>query len=84
MMNNDWRLFREQEKYLHGVTLIKRAYKSNNPLSDHDHCEFCMAKFGKGNNELKQGYCTEDGSIWICSQCYEDFNVQFEWNVKYE
>ena len=37
MMDNDWRLFREQEKYLHGVTLIKQSYKSNNPLNDHDH-----------------------------------------------
>lgn len=84
MMDNDWRLFREQDKYLHGVTLIKQLYKSNNPFNDHDHCEFCMAKFGKGNNELKQGYSTENGSIWICSQCYEDFKEQLEWNVKYE
>ena len=81
-MNNDWRLFREQDKYLHGATLIRRSYKSNNPFNDHDHCEFCMAKFGKGNNELKQGYCTEDGSIWICSQCYDDFKKKFEWTIK--
>lgn len=82
--DNDWRLFREQDKYLLGVTLIKQSYKSNNPNNDHDHCEFCMAKFGSGNDELKQGYSTEDSSIWICSQCYEDFKIQFEWNVKYE
>lgn len=80
-MENDWRLFREQDKYLLGVSLVKGSYKSNNPFNDHDHCEFCMAKFGKGNNELKEGYSTEDGSIWICPQCYDDFKEQFKWTV---
>ena len=80
-MENDWRLFREQDKYLLEVSLISRPYKSNNPFNDHDHCEFCMAKFGKGNNELKEGYSTKDGSIWICSQCYDDFKEQFKWTV---
>lgn len=80
-MESDWRLFREQDKYLQGVTLIKQLYKSNNPLNDHDHCEFCMAKFGKEDGELKQGYSTEDRNIWICPQCYDDFKKQFEWNV---
>lgn len=81
-MENDWRLFREQDKYLKGVLLVEQSYKSNNPFNDHDHCEFCMAKFGKENGELKQGYSTEDNSIWICPQCYNDFKEQFEWNVR--
>ena len=81
-MDNDWRLFREQDKYLHGVTLIKQSYKSSNPCNDHDHCEFCMAKFGKGSNELNQGYSTKDNSIWICSRCYDDFKELFEWKVE--
>ena len=79
-MDNDWRLFREQEKYLHRVTLIKQIYKSPSS-NDHDHCEFCMAKFGKEIDDLKQGYSTEDNRIWICDQCYNDFKKQFEWNV---
>ena len=81
-MENDWRLFREQDKYLHGATLIKQLYKPSTPFNDHDHCEFCMTKFGIGNNELKQGYSTEDKNIWICSQCYDDFNKQFKWKIK--
>ena len=81
-MDNDWRLFREQDKYLYGVTLIKQSYKPNNLLNDHDHCEFCMAKFGKENGDLKQGYSTENGNIWICSQCYDDFKERFQWRVK--
>ena len=44
--------------------MIKRSYKSNNPFNDHDHCEFCMAKFGKGNDELKQGSLRLDSDIY--------------------
>ena len=80
-MENDWRLFREQDKYLSGVSLVKGLYKPNTSFNDHDHCEFCMAKFGKGNNDLKEGYSTEDGSIWICPECYDDFKEQFKWTV---
>lgn len=80
-MNNDWRLLRGQEKYLFGVTLVKQDYSPRNHLNDHDHCEFCMAKFGKGHDGLKQGYSTEDNDIWICSRCYNDFKNQFEWRA---
>ena len=83
-MEGDWRLFREQDKYLLRATLAKRTYEPRNPSNDHDHCEFCMAKFGKGNNELKEGYSTEAGSIWICNQCYDDFKERFEWTANRE
>ena len=46
-MDNDWRLFRDQERYLHGVTLVNQSYKPNKPSNDHDHCEFCMKKLEK-------------------------------------
>lgn len=80
-MDNDWRLFREQEKYLYGVTLIQQSYAPSNSFNDHDHCEFCMEKFGNGTDELKHGYSTGDNNIWICPQCYEDFKKRFAWNV---
>lgn len=80
-MESDWRLFREQEKYLKGATLVKRSYSSNNPLNDHDHCEFCMVKFGKSTDALNHGYSTEDGNIWICQQCYDDFKKKFGWTI---
>ena len=83
-METDWRLFREQDKYLLGVSLVQGSYKSNVSFNDHDHCEFCMAKFGKGNDELKEGYSTKDSSIWICPQCYDDFKEQFNWAVDQE
>lgn len=80
-MDNDWRLFREQEKYLYGATLIQQFYTPNSSTNDHDHCEFCMEKFGKGSDDLKYGYSTEDNNIWICPQCYDDFKEKFAWKV---
>ena len=81
-MDNDWRLFREQENYLYGATLVQQSYKSSDPLNDHDHCEFCMDKFGYGIDDLKYGYSTEDNRIWICPKCYNDFKKQFAWTIK--
>lgn len=36
----DWRLFREQERYITGAHLIYHLYEPHNPSNDHDHCEF--------------------------------------------
>ena len=82
--NFDWRL-RGQARYLHGVTLIHRAYRSyaKNPNWDHDHCEFCWAKFMVEDlpDVLHEGYCTKDDYHWICPECFTDFKAQFEWLV---
>ena len=40
----DWRL-RGQEDYLQGATLIRKHYKAWSDDWEHDHCEFCWAKF---------------------------------------
>lgn len=80
-MGNDWRLLKGQEEYLQGVTLIHHDYTPASPSNDHDHCEFCMDKFGFAPEYLHAGYSTTDNNIWICSQCYEDFKRQFEWKV---
>ena len=81
-MKKDWRLLREQEKYLHGVTLIRQTYEPVGSNNDHDHCEFCMSKFEKFNFSQSLVYCTEDKKIWICNQCYEDFKNLFSWTIK--
>ena len=52
MMYQDWRIA-NQEKYLRNLNFIKRKYDGK----DHDHCEFCWAKFGFNENDLKEGYC---------------------------
>ena len=78
---SDWRL-QGQEAYLHGISLERSAYEPS-PGNDHDHCEFCGAKFmqGKEPETLQQGYRSADHYRWICPQCFEDFLPQFEWRV---
>jgi hypothetical protein len=74
-----------QEKYLRGVTLVHRRYRRypKDPNWDHDHCEFCWAKFMIEDSPgvLHQGYATEDDCRWICEQCFADFADMFEWRV---
>jgi len=79
---DDWRLT-NQERYLKGVTLFRRLYASSSPNNDHDHCEFCGAKFMRdgGDEALVEGYSTQDGYRWICKACFEDFRTRFGWSV---
>jgi hypothetical protein len=79
---DDWRLT-NQDRYLKGVDLVWRTYKPANSSSDHDHCEFCLAKFmtDKSVEALSEGYATNDGYRWICKACFEDFSDLFSWRV---
>jgi len=85
--SGDWRR-QGQEKYLVEAVLVHRPYsqRPNNPDWDHDHCEFCWAKFAlfSGPDILKEGYSTEHDDHWICPACFEDFRVEFKWTVKEE
>ena len=77
---NDWRL-RGQERYLQGVSLTKSEYKPYRDGWDHDHCEFCNAKFSMTIDQCQtEGWSTLDKYHWICSSCYEDFKEEFEWS----
>ena len=78
---NDWRL-RNQQTYLHGVSLVHRAYQPL-PGNDHDHCAFCWAKFMLEDSPkiLHEGYATLDSSHWICDQCFDDFGDMFDWKL---
>lgn len=83
-MDEDWRLS-GQEDDLKGVTLVRRTYRPHpdNPDWDHDHCEFCGAKFTLRTEEgaVNKGYATLDDYRWICSTCFEDFRERFGWKV---
>jgi hypothetical protein len=60
---------------------------------DHDHCEFCWAKFEEAAkvverqsadpSVLTEGYVTADPDVdkWICGRCFEDFKDEFNWSV---
>jgi hypothetical protein len=84
LIMEDWRL-QGQERYLFGVLLEYRQYKSSSANSDHDHCEFCNSKFSVDSSlGLTAGYSTSDGYHWICAPCFEDFKNKFEWVVRSE
>ena len=84
MDSTDWRL-QGQEEYLKGVELRWQIYGRypKGPDWDHDHCEFCWAKFMVEDypEVLPEGYTTLDEYRWICSGCCEDFKEMFEWRV---
>ena len=73
-------------KFLVGVTLVWRHYRQypKNPNWDHDHCEFCGAKFCmKGHpGALLEGYATLDDYYWICSTCFEKHQPEYNWTVR--
>jgi hypothetical protein len=75
----DWRL-QGQEKYLSGVSLSKKTYTRRREDWDHDHCEFCSARFSETEGDLHEGYTTDDEYHWICQACYDDFKEQFQWS----
>ena len=77
---NNWRR-QGQERFLFGKKLFWRDYCLNSDRSNHDHCEFCGAKFSCEKGDLENGYATEDGYHWICKKCFEDFETEFCWKV---
>jgi hypothetical protein len=76
----DWRL-QGQERFLKSVAVTWKRYEPYRPGWDHDHCEFCSAKFSLCENDLHEGYVTLDGYHWICKACFCDFQETFEWLV---
>lgn len=94
--NADLRLT-NQSKYLHGASLRKPEYKPYSETWDHDHCEFCWAKFVPSEelnatrkndpDAVSEGYTTtrehEHGAKyhWICETSFDDFVERFEWQV---
>ena len=79
---NDWRL-QGQETYLKGISLWWKRYVPHSQSWEHDHCEFCWAKFAAEDypDVQHEGYATEDNYRWICGQCFDDFEDMFEWEV---
>jgi len=77
----DWRL-QGQETYLKGITLYLKTYTRYSETWDHDHCEFCWAKFTEDHPDtLQEGYTTEDEYHWVCKKCFEDFKDMFGWEA---
>jgi hypothetical protein len=81
--DGDWRL-QGQERYLQDAVLHWAKWTRPRPDSDHDHCEFCWAKFMEEDlpDVLHDGYTTADRCRWICESCFNDFMRRFAWRVE--
>ena len=78
---DDWRL-QGQEEYLKGATMQFKKYEQFSEEWDHDHCEFCWAKFSDTiQDALKEGYVTVDNSRWVCKDCFNDLKDGFKWTL---
>jgi hypothetical protein len=78
---DDWRR-RNQERFLRAATLTRGPWRQHSPEWDHDHCEFCIAKFSVREGDLKSGYSTVEDQRWICETCFDDFHEEFGFVVR--
>lgn len=82
--DRDWRLM-GQHTWLAGRDLRWRDWTPYRAGWDHDHCAFCHAEFAAAQTDhvdFTAGYVTDkDNYTWICKPCFEDFKVEFQWNV---
>ncbi|HET6336003.1 MAG TPA: hypothetical protein VFG30_22405 [Polyangiales bacterium] len=78
--SDDWRR-NGQEEHLLGRRLFFKQYRRYSETWEHDHCEFCNAKFSENDGDLHEGYTTEDNYYWISTDCFEDFKDEFQWKV---
>ena len=79
----DWR-WQGQETYMQGLALCWKPYHRYSESWDHDHCEFCWAKFSEVPSDadaLTEGYASSDSHRWVCRQCFDDFRQKFEWTI---
>lgn len=67
-----------------GAHLTRKPYAAPSAEWDHDHCEFCAAKFSAAPEDLHAGYATANDEHWICPTCFTDFVDVFQWTVGLE
>ena len=83
---DDWRLS-GQHDHLQGAELAWRPYRTWDDGWDHDHCEFCWAKFavsaGPEDDALTEGFATTashpngEDYHWVCTACFDAFADRF-------
>jgi len=70
---SDWRE-QGQEAYLSKLCFVHSKYFIYRKGWDHDHCEYCGAKFCLDVECIESGYYAKKGYYWICPQCWNDFS----------
>lgn len=78
---NDWRYAGQDKGHLNAVWSWGN-WRSDNPNNDHDHCEYCWAKFSaRGGDDLIQGWHDEGCQRWICDNCFQVFATHFQYKT---
>jgi hypothetical protein len=77
---DDWRR-QGQDRFLKGRRWSLQTYQAYREEWDHDHCEFCGAKFSLADEDLHRGYVTDDSYHWVCESCFADFRDEMGWMV---
>jgi hypothetical protein len=71
--------FLRHEKYLTGITLVRRHWSQTRENWDHDHCEFCWKTFSDWSGALHEGWTDPEEYWWICDDCFSKFHERFRW-----
>jgi hypothetical protein len=67
---------------MRGAILCLKKWTPYSEEWDHDHCEYCWAKFMEsGKDVLTEGYATEDDYQWVCSECFRDLRDEMGWTL---
>ncbi|MDX6514525.1 MAG: hypothetical protein QOH73_191 [Gaiellaceae bacterium] len=61
-MNADWRLT-TQEEYLGAASFVRKPYSAWTETWDHDHCEFCWAKFMEAGSPAVEPHPPHDSAL---------------------
>ena len=77
--SDDWRR-QGQERYLRGKAMRLLDWPTV-VTAEHDHCEFCCAKFSRRAADLHRGYTTDDHYYWVCEACFADFVEEMGWST---
>lgn len=62
-------LIQQYQGFLSGKRMTYRIFIST-PDQDHEHCNFCGAKFSPRERDLWFGYAPSDASSWVCPECF--------------
>lgn len=92
MPQDDWRRMGQEDYLPPGTSLVWRSYTAPSPAWDHDHCEFCWAKFAQARSPDASGLLTEGWTTtsaylkganyhWVCTTCCDDFAEEFGWTL---
>ena len=68
-----------QEKYLSGLVFEKKRYQKYSETWEHDHCEFCNAKFSEDPSLecFHEGFSAKENYYWGCENCFDFFKEKY-------